>query len=229
MTKIKLSIIINIKTMSKLFLNHEINLEEGTVYSKRLKRLIGVQNGEYLECRTHDIYGNLYSKIHQMILAEGLDLPKHLWPVDKKGQRFEADHIIPLSNGGDNSFSNLRLVSKKDNSNNPQTKLNQSSAAKNKIYTDECAWRKHLSEALKKAFKEGRRTVSQKFIDGGQRLIEKKKKPIYQYRLDLDLVAIYSDGHTAARETGFNRERIRFHCLDGNSYKGFLWSYTPLV
>ena len=50
-----------------------------------------------------------------------MQLPKHKWPIDENGNRYEVDHIIPLSDGGTNQASNLRLVTPKDNRNNPQT------------------------------------------------------------------------------------------------------------
>ena len=42
------------------------------------------------------------------------------------------DHIIPISNGGTNKLSNLRLVTPKENSNNQMTRRNLSKALKGK-------------------------------------------------------------------------------------------------
>lgn len=212
--------------MNKLFPNYIINLKKGTVFSKRLKRFIGKLNGEYYEVRTKDVFGNIYTKIHQIIYAYGANLPKHLWPVDENGRMFEVDHIKPIKNGGDDSFKNLRLVSKKDNSNNALTKINQKKARKNVVFTDE--WRKNLSEAQKKAYIEGRKILNQSFIDGRQKYNESIKQLIYQYTLTGELVAVYNGGHEAERETGYCRERISFHCKDGKPYKGYIWSYTQL-
>lgn len=41
---------------------------------------------------------------------------------------YEIDHIIPITNGGTNKLSNLRLVTRKENNNNPITKTNNSKA-----------------------------------------------------------------------------------------------------
>lgn len=41
---------------------------------------------------------------------------------------YEIDHIIPISDGGTNKLSNLRLSTRKDNNNNPFTKINNSKA-----------------------------------------------------------------------------------------------------
>ena len=46
---------------------------------------------------------------------------------------YEIDHIIPISNGGTNKLSNLRLTTPKGNSNNPLTKKNLSKAIKKRL------------------------------------------------------------------------------------------------
>lgn len=46
---------------------------------------------------------------------------------------YEIDHIIPISNGGTNKLSNLRLVTPEENSNNPLTKKNISKAIKKRL------------------------------------------------------------------------------------------------
>lgn len=59
----------------------------------------------------------------------------------------QIDHIIPISCGGTNKLSNLRLVTPKENSNNPITLKNASKVRKGKKFSDE--WKRHISESLK--------------------------------------------------------------------------------
>ena len=40
----------------------------------------------------------------------------------------EIDHIIPINNGGTNKLSNLRLATREENNNNPNTRKNNSKA-----------------------------------------------------------------------------------------------------
>lgn len=83
---------------------------------------------------TKDCFGNKYRYRHEVIMAEGLGLPKHLWPVDKFGRRYIVDHIIPVSNGGTDSFENLRLIPFAYNAKNENSKKNyeKSNSAKAK-------------------------------------------------------------------------------------------------
>lgn len=64
---------------------------------------------------------------------------------------------------------------------------------------------------------------------------------VYQYTLDGELVKLWDCMHSAAVELGFNKSHIRDCCNGGyydrrrdkwvrvNTYKGFIWSYTPLT
>lgn len=209
--------------MSKLFPNHTIDLENGTVWSNKYKHFLGSYNKQsgYIECSVFDCYRNRYTKIHQVVLAEGLQLPKHLWPVDEKGQSYECDHITPISEGGKNNFNNLHLVSKKENSNNPKTKENLSKARKKQVFTDE--WSKHLSDAQKKAWKEGKHTVSQAFLNALIKRSEELSVPVDICKLDGEYIKTFPSASQAAKQTGYNKERIQFHCKDGKPYKNLLW------
>lgn len=212
--------------MINLFPNHVIDLKKGTVYSKKYKHFIGSYNDGYYECRVKDIYGTMYTKIHQIIFAYGAQFPKHLWPIDEKGKKYEVDHILPVRNDGTDVFENLRLVSKKKNCNNEFTLENMSKAGKNKTLSS--SHKEKLSISQKNAWKEGKRSISaiENFINGGKKYNEQQKNKIYQFSLDGDLVAVYSGRNEAARITGYNRERISFHCKNGKPYKGFLWSFN---
>ena len=138
----------------------------------------------------------------------------------------QVDHIIPVKNGGTNKLSNLRLLTPKDNSNTELTKINHSNATK-QLWKDE-EYKQKMSEARKNAWKEGKYQLSQGFIDGAKEHNEKNKTPIYQYSLEWKLVAYYESRNKAERETGFSRERISFHCIDGKPYKGYYWRTTPI-
>lgn len=108
--------------MGKLFKN-KINIETGQVYSIGSKREVGnhIDKGGYRTCNIKDCYGNQYWRTYQVIYAEANKLPKHLWPIDENGRRYEPDHIIPVREGGTDAASNLRLLSHKDNNNNEST------------------------------------------------------------------------------------------------------------
>lgn len=92
--------------------------ENGTIFSKYWnKQLIGcldkdgytfvklkLKNGKYDQFRLHRVIWVYFNG----------EIPSGL----------EIDHITPLSNGGTNELSNLRLVTPKENSNNINTKTN---------------------------------------------------------------------------------------------------------
>ena len=105
-----------------LFKN-KINIETGQVFSIGGKREVGnrIDENGYRKCNIKDCFGNQYWRTYQVIYAEANQLPKHLWPVDENGRRYEPDHIIPVREGGTDAASNLRLISHKDNSNNEST------------------------------------------------------------------------------------------------------------
>ena len=124
--------------MGKLFKN-EVDIENGIVYKLDNSGVVGyIDKTGYIHCEVRDKFGNLYYNVHQVIFAEAHNLPKHLWPVDEHGEKFEIDHINTIRT--DNRIENLRLVSSKENSNNPITKKNKSEAninnekQSNKVY-----------------------------------------------------------------------------------------------
>ena len=96
----------------------------------------------YICCKIKDIYGNVYNYCHEAIVAEGLQLPKHLWPVDENGKRFVVDHIIPVSNGGTDSFENLHLIKEADNHRNPISRKNVSLSHIGKHYSPKTEFKK---------------------------------------------------------------------------------------
>lgn len=199
--------------MSKLFPKHIIDIEKGTVYSKKYKIFIGYLTKKgYMDCRIKDVYGNKYRGIHQVILAEALQLPKHKWPVDENGFRFEPDHINTINS--DNRIENLRLVSKKDNMNNELTKAKTSNTLMGHPVSEESKTKNSLSH-------KGRHLSPD---------TEFKKGCESFNRIPVDLISLI-DGtvikkwHSATRaeeEGGFNRHCI-YNCCKGKQkqHKGF--------
>ena len=129
----------------------------------------------------------------------------------------QIDHIIPVSMGGTNKMSNLRMVTRKENHNNPLTRKNMSEARKGNNFF---LGHHHSEESKKKIGK----AMKGKFINR-----EDQSKRVYQYTLDGELVAIYSSRNEAARQTGFDKANIGA-CCNGRlkTYKGYKWSYIPL-
>lgn len=136
---------------------------------------------------------------------------------------YQIDHIIPVKNGGTNKLSNLRLVTPKENSNNPISRENQR-LAKLKLWQNEEFKTKLLDIHSSEEYKE-----KQRASHIGKKGYKNKKicKQVYQYQNDT-LIHIYESTCDAAKITGFNKERIIKHCNDGKEYKGYRWSFNPL-
>lgn len=71
-------------------------------------------NGYYIFCLSKDNVKYFFSA--HRLLAEAF--------IPNPDNKPCIDHIIPVSNGGDNSLSNLRWVTHKENSNNPLSLIN---------------------------------------------------------------------------------------------------------
>lgn len=127
--------------MGKIFENCEIDLVNGLIKTKK-----GVNHKKnkagYCCCRLYDCFNNRYYYVHEIIIAEGLQLPKHLWPVDEKGKRYVVDHILPVKNGGTDVFENLRLIPEADNHRNPTSKKNNSESKKGKHFSPSTEFKK---------------------------------------------------------------------------------------
>lgn len=50
----------------------------------------------------------------------------------------------------------------------------------------------------------------------------------YQYSLGGELIAVYNSAKKASKETGFDKNAILRHRLNGKQYKGYRWSDKPL-
>lgn len=191
-------------TMSKLFPNYTVDLENGLLLNKN-KKIVAKSKSKYgyAYCNINDCYGNNYRVLHQVIFAEGSEMPKHLWPVDENGKRYIVDHILPVKNGGTNALNNLRLIPRPDNSKNAYSRLNYS----NRIITEET--KKKMSESQKGNF--NKKNIS---------------KVIKQYTLDGSLVKEWPSAREAERN-GFNQGHICACCRgEEKSHKGFKWSFN---
>lgn len=195
--------------MSKLFPNHIINPINGVVYSKKHEKNVGecVCRG-YRKCNIKDIYGNKYQWMHEVIIAEGLQLPKHLWPIDEDGKRYIVDHIIPVSNGGTDAFENLHLVPKPDNNRNPISRQNLSKAKIKNWQNKE--YRENFIKKMK------------------GRLINRSDMsiPVLQRDYEGNIINTYPSVSEAARN-GFNKGHIAACCRgEEKTHKGFIWSFN---
>ena len=153
------------------------------------------------------------------------------------------DHIIPIRNGGTNKLSNLRLVTPKENANNPLTKKNISKALKGK-YTGDKHWmtNKHHSEETKKKMSEAAKGkyVGEKNPMFGKKHNEKQReafnvfiykvcKRVLEIKLDGTEI-IYNSATEAARKNNFDCSSIckaskGCYSRFGHNYKGSNWYY----
>lgn len=226
-----------------LFKNCIINLKLGTVKTKKGDCHKQNKNG-YHCCKLYDLFGNKYYYIHQVIIAEGLKLPKHLWPRDEFGKLYVVDHIIPVSNGGTDSFENLHLIPNNENPKNPFTRINNSKSKIGKHQPNE--WEKgHIpwnkgkkyhtnkhwshSDVTKKKMSDLKKGTHHSTQTKKKMSDSHTKKKIYQYSLDGILVGIWNHSKEAAETLKFNRSGICM-CCNGQlkTHKGYRWSYEPL-
>lgn len=222
--------------MSELFPNLIIDLEKNTIYSSKKQKYIGLTEKDgYRKAHVYDVYGNEYNSVAQIFIAESMQLPKHQWPIDENGKRFEPDHIKPVKNGGIDEIKNLRLVSHKSNSNNELTRVNNSKAKTEKPckgmlgkhHSEET--KNKISESLKGRYisVETRKKMSEAF-KGRKVTAEtraKTSKQICQLSLDGKLVGIWPSISEAARN-GFSQSSICVCCKGKlNSTGGYRWMY----
>jgi len=232
--------------MSELFPNFEIDIEKGTVYSKRRKMYNkNVTKSGYHSCLIYDIYGNRYMNCHEVIIAEGLNLPKHLWPCEPSGKRYVVDHIIPVKNGGTDAFSNLHLIPFGDNPRNIMSRKNISNAQKKRYESEDGYWlgkkRPEISEALRKAnlgrklSEETKEKISKanKISMKGKKpseetmkaSIEKCAKPVVQTK-NGKYIAEYKSASEAQRMTNIFSTNISYSCKhDTRNAGGFKWYF----
>ncbi len=219
------------KSMNTLFKNCSINLEQGIVKSKKGDFHKKNKNG-YHCCKLYDSYGNKYNYIHEVIIAEGLNLPKHLWPQDENGKRFVVDHITPVSNGGTDAFENLHLVAECDNPKNPFTRRNNSNSKIGKHQPNEWGkghipWnkgKKYHTGKHRHHSEESKTKISKSAIGNAN-----ASKQVIQYTLNGELVKIWPSASEAARQCGYNQYNISACCNDKRKQSnGYRWSHNLL-
>lgn len=110
--------------MSEIFENTVVDVKNARVYDEIMTSKS--KGGYHVGKMVTDKYGNVYRYRHEVVIAEALQLPKHLWPVDDRGRRYVVDHIIPVSNGGTDAADNLRLIPLEDNPRNEMSRQNYS-------------------------------------------------------------------------------------------------------
>lgn len=134
----------------------------------------------------------------------------------------------------------------------PSTITKMSEAKKGTKHTDE--WKKNMSERysgdgnpfagkhhteetiqkLKVAFTGRPAWNKGKKMSDEQRqknieVSKKRRKPVFQYSLEGELVAVYDGRNEAAKITGFDKRSIGNACNGRlKTYKGYKWSYIPL-
>lgn len=150
------------------------------------------------------------------------------------------DHIIPISSGGTNKLSNLRLVTPKENSNNPLTRKNLSKALKGK-YKGEKHWMtgKHHSEETKakmsksaseRQFGEKNPFYGKHWNENQREAHKKCWKKVKQVKPNGEEI-IYDSATIAAKENDLSNSSISMACKNkfgklGNVYNSCKWYYV---
>lgn len=104
--------------------------KDGKVWSKHKKGFLNGRKDKdgYMLFELSSTDGKFHTyKLHRIIAELYCKVPDGL-SVDN----LEVDHIIPISEGGTNDYSNLRWVTPQVNHNNPHTLVNRSKAMRNK-------------------------------------------------------------------------------------------------
>lgn len=130
----------------------------------------------------------------------------------------EIDHIIPINNGGTNKLSNLRLVSRKENHNNPLTRKNMSDARKGNKYALGNKMSDESKDKISKAMK-GR------FLNR-----ENQSKKVDQIdKATGEILRQWESTREVERQLGYNHSNIGA-CAKGNKHHksqyGFVWKYV---
>lgn len=127
---------------------------------------------------------------------------------EKIPEGYEIDHKTPISNGGTNKLSNLRLVTHKENCNNKKTLENLSKSLKESDKTKSWLGKHHTEKTKHKMMMKNPR-----------------RKEIVQYSLNGEIVSVWHSASEAAR-SGFNASSI-LRCCNGEfkQHKGYKWNY----
>ena len=229
----------------KNFSNYDLDLEHEKYYSFYFKKeyIPKKDKDGYAKCGIRDDKGNLYNSWHQVVYCAIKGITKDEFPRDEKGRVYEIDHIIPIRNGGTNDISNLRLVSKLSNSNNPMSIKNM----------QDSSWRKKnagseilkLSEETKKKLSEQRKGKNlgkdnpnygnhSMPIESRRRIAEavrkRTSKPVDQIDMETGEVIRTWESAAEAGRNGFCAEGVK--CCAQGKYKhhhGYLWKYILIL
>lgn len=141
-----------------------------------------------------------------------------------------VDHIVPLSNGGTDTLSNLRWVTPKENSNNQMSRDNMSKAKKG-VPNVKLKGRKFPERSganhhqYGKPIGENTRAALEKIWNAKERPWE--KIAIVQMSISGDIIQIWDSSIDAEKELGLNHANI-IACLKGRrkTAYGFKWKYA---
>jgi hypothetical protein len=193
----------------KNFSKYDIDIENSTVYSFVRKKLLTLNNNRkdgYVGCCMTDDKGNRYDKFHQVVFCITRGITKDEILRHNNGRLYEIDHINGIRN--DNRPENLRLLSHKDNINNPITRERL-----RKFGEDNPNYGKHLSEENKRKIGEATRQRLSKRID----------------QIDPITGEVLHQWHSmreAAREGGFCAEGIKCCCQGKYSqHHGYIFKW----
>ena len=183
---------LNVRSIDRI-----ITYKNGKMCKHNGKILSTFSNGEYRGVHLYKNNINENKLVHH-IAAEAF-IPN---PENKPF----IDHIIPLSNGGEDVLSNLRWCTQKENMNNELTTINLSKAFTGKKHTDE--WKENISKILRNC--------------------PITSKRVFQYTKNMEFVREW-ESISEAERNGFSSSAI-CQCCKGKrkTHKGHIWSYVPL-
>lgn len=132
-----------------------------------------------------------------------------------------VDHITPISKGGTNKLSNLRIGTQGDNMNNESTIDNMKIAASNRWKSEEYI-EKMLEIRRTDSYKENQRTVHLNHPSSSRKVAQYNK-------ITGELIKIWPSIMEAERELGIKNTNISACCLKKphfNSAGGYKWGYV---
>ena len=181
--------------------------DDGRVWSKKTNKWIKsalCKGYKHISLRKN---GFTYTKFIHKLVAEAF--------IPNLENKPEIDH--KNTDRTDNRVENLRWTDRKGNMNNPITveKL------KNRIISEET--KKKMSYAKQHLSYEAKKNMSLAHI--GQ--ISARRKKVYQYTKDKQLINEYESVTDAAKKNSFDKVSIG-DCCRGRlkTYKGYIWKYV---
>lgn len=180
-----------------------------SVYTGKIMKAHTVR-GEYLQIGLTQNGKQKNFMVHRLVAEAFLPNPENKPCVD---------HIDTIRTN--NVVTNLRWVTHKENSNNELSRKHYSDA-KTEWWKDESR-REWMSES-KKGEKNPNwgKKFSQEYIE---KIIQHRRKKVYQYTIDGVLVAEYESCNEATRINGFSTGNLSRACRNGGIRYGYRWSY----